>query len=412
MSRKIVSMAVCCVLALLLSGCAVVQELWDDAVNPEVTTATIGLGESVVFQGFEMSVGDTLGFATIATGEVVARVPITFTNVGSTRNWPDTPPRFNQVWNPSGISVSAIMQRDPSAIIASGADLAGSDAAVTLREGSSYSTVINFLYRESGVYEIQYSSGLMWEGEIHRVYIQVNADRFGTASQGTQTAEAPQGTADQAAQAAPAPAVQAGILDERLFDVWVAQIEGLPPGFRIVRGFEPDGTGYWWGDGPGQSFTWSVHGGVLTMDVRCDEFRDEWTEVYSYEISGDTLTFTHADGWQSIYIRESAAPEQSFEDTSAADLVGAWTFREAGDALIIDFFESGRAMIQIESGGSIIESELVEWFAWPAWGTNTGTIDISEPDGTLLSTVHFELLSNDRLLLDFSDGEPPMIFSR
>jgi len=168
--------AILSALILLLTGCGAISEFLHDAANPEPTTATIGLGESVVFQGFEMSVGDAVEFINVSSS-VIARVPITFTNVGSTRNWPNTIPRFTHVWNPSGVTVRANMQSDASALSIAGSDILGAAGNITVREGSSYSTMINFVYGESGIYEIQYSSTLMWENEVHRVYVQVHVER-------------------------------------------------------------------------------------------------------------------------------------------------------------------------------------------------------------------------------------------
>jgi len=109
---------------------------------------------------------------------------------------------------------------------------------------------------------------------------------------------------------------QGGNLDERLFGTWVEQLEGegVPDGLRLTRGFNPDGTGFWWGDGPGQVFTWRVDGNVLTMDIRCDDTNAEWTEIFRYEIVGDTLTFTHADGWQHVYHRDDGVHDSGFHN--------------------------------------------------------------------------------------------------
>ncbi|MCL2187766.1 MAG: zinc-ribbon domain-containing protein [Defluviitaleaceae bacterium] len=98
------------------------------------------------------------------------------------------------------------------------------------------------------------------------------------------------------------PAGQTVGLDVLLVGEWVEQ--GDAAWLSLTRTFNPDGTGYWWGDGPGQTFTWWVEGNVLTMDVRCEAFEDEWTDVFRYEIVGNTMTFTHADGWQRVYARQ------------------------------------------------------------------------------------------------------------
>ena len=107
--------------------------------------------------------------------------------------------------------------------------------------------------------------------------------------------------------ATPATTGRAINLDERLFGSWVEQGD-FPYWVILTRTFYSDGTGDWWGDGPGMEFIWWVDGNVLTMDVRCNAFEDEWTEVFRYEIAGDNLTFTHNDGWQRVYLRDSAAP--------------------------------------------------------------------------------------------------------
>ena len=276
---------------LLLSGCGAIGDALRDAANPEPTTAIIGLGESVVFQGFEMSVGNAVEFANV-TGGVVARVPITFTNVGSSRNWPDTIPAFTRVWNPGGVSVSANMQSDSSALLVVGSDIAGSASTVTIREGSSHSTMINFVYGESGIYEIQFSSTLMWENEIHRVYIRVNVDRWGTTNHETQTAETESETIGNASS-----------LDERLFGVWVEQGD-FPEWVILTRGFNSDGTGFFWGDGPGYEFTWWTDGNVLTIEAYQEETDSAWIDIFRYEIDGDTMQFIHGDGWQRVYHRD------------------------------------------------------------------------------------------------------------
>ena len=120
---------------------------------------------------------------------------------------------------------------------------------------------------------------------------------------------------------------QDGNLDERLFGAWELHEEGLPDWLTLTRGFNSDGSGFFWGDGPGQEFTWRADGNTLTMDVRCEAFEDEWTEVFRYEIAGDTMTFTHADGWQRVYARESSAsatqPEHDISPANVA-FVGRW----------------------------------------------------------------------------------------
>jgi len=205
---------------------------------------------------------------------------------------------------------------------------------------------------------------------------------------------------------------QDAALDQQLFGGWVLQLEGAPEWVVITRTFNPDGTGYWWGDGPGQSFAWRTGGGVVTLDVTCDGFGDEWTEIYQYDISGDTLILTHTEGWQNTYLRESAATaNQSFGDVTT-NLIGLWIAREFEEAMIFDFLENGRVIVQFELDGVIVDSEALEWSAWSHADPNTGVIDIFELDGYPITGMLFEFVSDNHLLLDLSDGEPPLLFIR
>ena len=96
-------------------------------------------------------------------------------------------------------------------------------------------------------------------------------------------------------------------LDQRLFGTWVLQGD-FPYWVILTRTFNPDGTGYWWGDGPTpDEFVWWTDGDVLTMDIYSAEFGATWIDVFRYEIVGDTLTFTDDDGWQRVYYRDDGS---------------------------------------------------------------------------------------------------------
>jgi len=215
------------------------------------------------------------------------------------------------------------------------------------------------------------------------------------------------GDADEPATAADTSGqAQATAADEQLIGVWLQDLDDYAPDWlTLIRGFYADGTGYWWGDGPGQTFTWRADNDMVTLVVTCEAFGDEWTEIYQFEIVGDVLTLTHEDGWQIFYVRAA-------EDTTRERLVGSWAAHESGATVTFDFLENGRAVVQIIVDGTVVDTEMAEWYAGQSFDNVTGWISISELDGTHLNSLFFEFVSDNHLLLDFFDGEPPVLFIR
>ena len=189
-------------------------------------------------------------------------------------------------------------------------------------------------------------------------------------------------------------------LDARLFGSWVEQGD-FPAHVILARIFNPDGTGRG-GDGPGYEFVWWTDGGVLTMDAH--DYWGEWTDVFRYVIVGDTMTFTHADGWQRVYIRDDR------NHLIHLDLIGRWTIGVFGDWLTIIFYDNGTGTIEIIEDGIFEEDQFI-WEIWFGFGYTAQQLAIWAPnDLDAIDVLDFNIISNNRLELFFSEG--PIIFNR
>ena len=335
-------------------------------------------GSTFRYLGFEFVIGDDWSFNPRYTSTIT--VPVTITNISNDNNTERT--GVHEAWSPDGLSIAAWFNTN----------------SPTMRPGASLDTYLAFEDRGDGVYEIE----LFEVGRRNFTTDVVISFPITRTSASDETAEttAPE-TTDEIT---PETTDQATDLDERLFGAWVEQGD-FPAWVTLTRTFNPDGTGYWWGDGPGYRFTWWVEGNVLTINAIQNDIDYEWTNVFQYEIIGDTMTFTHADGWQRVYIRESAVV------TNQDPLIGVWTFRVFGDRMTVIFFEDGFGRSEFVEDG-FIEEEVWSWYTVPPHA-DAGEIVVTYLDNSGdVDILTFRITSNNQLEVWFPDEEFPITFIR